>query len=83
MLNQNKGFVYAFGSINENADAFKIHSVISYSISKYEHRVSCRNMPQKYKMALFSSFAGQIWPYLPFSKHSYTTCGFGGHIEFF
>ena len=35
-----------------------------------------------YKIALFYSLKNQIWLYLLFSKHSYTTDGFGGHNGF-
>ena len=41
-----------------------------------------RNMSQMYNIALLSSLRDQIWTYLLFSKHSYTTSGFGGHIGF-
>ena len=55
---------YIINMLNKNAKALKIHSVIYWSISIKGHHISRRNMSLMYKIALFSSFADQIWLYL-------------------
>ena len=67
---------------NKNAKALRVHSVIYWSLSINGHRIFRWNMYQMHKIPLFSTLADQIWTYLLFFKHSYTTSGFGGHIGF-
>ena len=75
-------FISAKDSFNKSSKALKVHSVIYWSIYTSGHRIFRRNMSQMYTIALLSSFKDQIWLYVLFSKHSYTTFGFGGHIRF-